>query len=87
MQSQTTDIMSAINNLSPDHHAKIGAIMKKRNITLNESGNKILVNISLVDSDTLDEIYTYIDYAKKRDQMLTDRDELAENMKLLLTTE
>lgn len=89
-QNQMQDIdqiVSDIKALSPDHHIKIGGILKKHNIILNESGQHLLVNFSLVHEEALAEIATYLQYAKSREQMLTDRDEIAENMKLLLTPE
>lgn len=85
--TRINDLVAIIKGLSVVHHVKIGAILKNRNVTLNESGIQLLVNVSLLDDDTLDEITKYIDFATKREQMLTVRDEIAETMKLLLTPE
>ena len=68
------------------HHLHIGYILRKNPlIKLNSNKNGTLVNLSLVPSETMDDILKYLNYVSDQEYSISQIESTAEELKQFIT--
>lgn len=74
-------IIKEVSNLNSLEHIEIFKILKNNNVNYSENVNGIFVNMSSINVDTLNKIVTFINYVKKKNIELQERETNMENTK------
>jgi len=86
MNTLTEEIINEIHQLDADKHIVIGTILRKNpKVKLNENKNGIMVNVSMIQEETTNEILRYLEYLKKQESVLNKIEEETDNMKQIIT--
>uniref|UniRef100_A0A6C0CN36 NET domain-containing protein n=1 Tax=viral metagenome TaxID=1070528 RepID=A0A6C0CN36_9ZZZZ len=82
----TQEILEEIHHLDSSNHIVIGTILRKYpKVKLNENKNGIMVNISTLPEEALEEILDYMKYLKEQQCVLNEREEQTNEYKKLIT--
>ena len=77
-----------IESMSKTHHIEILKIVKKNpSIKLNENKSGVFINISLLPTDTLDQIKEYLNYIDVQDESLMSIERIKEGYANMLASE
>jgi len=80
------NIKQKIDTLDEKHHLHIGSILRKNaQIKLNSNKNGILVNLSIVPLETIDEIIKYLNYISDQEYSISQMESTAEELKQLIS--
>ena len=71
-ESQLNKIRDCIEKMNKYHQIKIGQILLKQKIYLNENNNGIHVNLTDLTQEVIDLLIHYIDYAETQEKTLND---------------
>jgi MoaA/NifB/PqqE/SkfB family radical SAM enzyme len=75
-----------IESLEEKHHLHIGSILRKnQQIKLNANKTGILVNLSTVPQETIDEVVKYLDYVSDQEYVISQMESTAEGLKQFIT--
>ena len=67
----TEDLLSEIHQLNATEHVVIGTILRKYpNIKLNENNQGIMINVSTIPDEAVQEILQYIKYVKEQQEVV-----------------
>lgn len=78
-------IVNDIHQLDTTNHIVIGTILRKfENVKLNENKNGIMVNVSTLPQEAIDEVMQYLEYVKKQKTILEKIEEEAKECKQLI---
>jgi hypothetical protein len=76
------EIKQYIDKMEEKHHIHIGSILKKnQQVKLNSNKSGILVNISMLPENTINEIRTYIDYVIDQEKTLLELESTTTELK------
>ena len=79
-------IKQKIDSMDEKHHLHIGYILRKNSlIKLNSNKNGTLVNLSLVPSETIDDILKYLNYVSDQEYSISQIESTAEELKQFIT--
>ena len=79
--SQLISIKETIENMSKKHQIDVLKILKKNeNITLNENGNGIFVNLSEIDVVDLINLQEFINYVNKQQEQIDNVEDTKTNI-------
>jgi hypothetical protein len=79
-------IKSKIELMDEKHHIYIGSILRKYpQIKLNSNKNGILVNLSTVPPESMEEIKKYLNYVSDQEYVITQMETTAEELKQFIT--
>ena len=71
----TQELLEEIHRLDSSNHIVIGTILRKHpKVKLNENKNGIMVNISTLPEEALEEILQYMKYLKEQQSVLNERE-------------
>lgn len=78
-------IVNDIHQLDSTNHIVIGTILRKfENVKLNENKNGIMVNVSTLPQEAIDEVMQYLEYVQKQKTILEKIEEEANECKQLI---
>jgi hypothetical protein len=63
-------ISTKIKNMDKSYHVLVKEILKKHNVRLNKMGEKIAINLSIVDPSIIEEVFVFIKYAEEQEGRL-----------------
>jgi hypothetical protein len=80
------NIKQKIDTLDEKHHLHIGSILRKNSqIKLNSNKTGILVNLSIVPIETIEEITKYLNYISDQEYSISQIESTAEELKQFIT--
>ena len=80
-----TELVNEIRGLDPSKHVVIGTILRKfPKIKLNENKNGIMINVSTLPGEAVEEITKYMDFLKKQQTILSKIEEETDECKKLI---
>jgi repressor of nif and glnA expression len=80
------NIKQKIDTLEEKHHLHIGSILRKNaQIKLNSNKNGILVNLSTIPSETIDEVMKYLNYVSDQEYSISQMESTAEELKQFIS--
>lgn len=84
--SSLENIKQKIDTMHEKHHVHIGSILRKnQQIKLNSNKNGILLNLSTVPQETVDEIVKYLNYVSDQEYSISQMESSAEVLKQFIT--
>ena len=84
--SELEIIKHTIEQLEVRHHLMIGKILKQnQQVKMNDSKNGILINLSVIPENTMQEIQQYLAYIKDQETTLTKIESETEEYKQLIS--
>ena len=84
--SELETIKHTIEQLDVRHHLMIGKILKQnQQVKMNDSKNGILINLSVIPENTMQEIQQYLAYIKDQETTLTKIESETEEYKQLIS--
>jgi hypothetical protein len=79
-------IKQKIDAMDEKHHLHIGSILRKnQQIKLNSNKTGTLVNLSIVPSETIDDILKYLNYVSDQEYSISKMESSAEELKQFIT--
>jgi hypothetical protein len=79
-------IKQKIEIMDEKHHLHIGSILRKNpQIKLNSNKTGILVNLSIVPQETIDDILKYLNYVSDQEYSISQMESTAEELKQFIT--
>ena len=80
------NIKQKIDAMEEKHHLHIGSILRKNpQIKLNSNKNGVLVNLSTIPSETIDEIIKYLNYVYDQEYSISQIESTAEELKQFIS--
>ena len=74
-------LKNKIDKLNEQHHIKIGSILKRYAQTLNSNGDTILVNLSNIPENIIDEINNYVNFVCTKEAELLQIEMISDQLK------
>jgi len=79
-----SDAIAVINGMDLHHHIMIGAILRKYpGVKLNENACGVMVNVSTVSDEVLNEVSQYLNYVVEQENMLQNNENEKEQYKAI----
>lgn len=80
-------LVSQIGTLDVDHNINLGVMLYQAGVSINDLSTQLLVNMTYVPEEVVERMETYLVYAMKQEDVLAERDQMTEKLKLLLSPE
>lgn len=88
MTKITEELLNEIHNLQPENHIVIGTILRKYpKLKLNENNHGIMINVTTIPDEAVEEIIKYLEYLKEQQEVLDVFESEADKCKQLISIE
>ena len=88
MTKITEELLNEIHNLQPENHIVIGTILRKYpKLKLNENNHGIMINVTTIPDEAVEEIIKYLEYLKEQQEVLDVFESEADKCKQLIYIE